>query len=66
MEEHRLLFVVGMEHLLLLTAWIIHKAIPDRPKSVRIALARSDYESKQALKREVNVNLNQKKNYKNS
>lgn len=54
--ERGLLVIVGMEHLLLLTAWIIHKAIPDRPKSVRIALARSDYISKQALKREASVN----------
>lgn len=44
---------VGLEHFLLLLAWLIHKAIPDRPNSVRIALARADYESRQALKREV-------------
>lgn len=42
-----------LEHFLLVVAWLIHKAIPDRPRSVRIALARADYESKQALKREV-------------
>lgn len=42
-----------LEHFLILVAWLIHKAIPDRPNSVRIALARADYESKLALKREV-------------
>lgn len=42
-----------LEHFLLVVAWLIHKAIPDRPRSVRMALARADYESKQALKREV-------------
>lgn len=51
--ESKLILFVMLEHFLLLLAWLIHKAIPDRPSSVRIALARSDYESKQALKREV-------------
>lgn len=51
--ELKLIVFVMLEHFLLLVAWLIHKAIPDRPSSVRIALARADYESKQALKREV-------------
>ncbi|XP_070496668.1 anoctamin-10 isoform X4 [Chironomus tepperi] len=50
--ELKLIIIVALEHFLLLLAWIIHKAIPDRPSWVRIALARNDYESKQALKRE--------------
>lgn len=51
--EIKLILFVMLEHFLLLVAWLIHKAIPDRPSSVQIALARADYESKQALKREV-------------
>lgn len=51
--ELKLIVFVMLEHFLLLVAWLIHKAIPDRPTSVRIALARADYESKEALKREV-------------
>lgn len=51
--ELKLIIFVMLEHFLLLVAWLIHKAIPDRPSSVRIALARADYESKLALKREV-------------
>lgn len=51
--ELKLILFVMLEHFLLLLAWLIHKAIPDRPSSVRIALARADYESKLALKREV-------------
>lgn len=51
--ELKLILFVMLEHFLLLVAWLLHKAIPDRPSSVRIALARADYESKQALKREV-------------
>lgn len=46
-----------LEHFLLLVAWLIHKAIPDRPTTVRLALAKADYESKQALKREVRNQL---------
>lgn len=45
-------FVV-VEHLLLAIAWAINKAIPDRPWWVRVALAKADYESRQAVKREV-------------
>lgn len=52
-EVLKLIIFVGLEHFLLLLAWLIHKGIQDRPRSVRIALARADYESKQALKREV-------------
>lgn len=51
--ELKVILIVALEHFLLLLAWIIHKAIPDRPSWVRIALARNDYESKLALKREV-------------
>lgn len=51
--EKELLIFIGIEHFMLLVAWIIHKGIPDRPKSVRTALARADYESSRALKREV-------------
>lgn len=52
-SEVRTILFISLEHSLLLVAWFIHKAIPDRPGSVRIALARVDFESKQALKREV-------------
>lgn len=52
-EALKLIIFVSLEHFLLMLAWLIHKGIPDRPSSVRIALARADYESKQALKREV-------------
>lgn len=55
--ELKVIIIVALEHFLLLLAWIIHKGIPDRPSWVRIALARNDYESKQALKREVNYKL---------
>jgi anoctamin-10 len=52
-SELKLILFVMLEHFLLLVAWLIHTAIPDRPSSVRIALARADYESRAALKREV-------------
>lgn len=45
-------FVV-VEHFMLGIAWAINKAIPDRPWWVRVALAKADYESRQAVKREV-------------
>ena len=51
--ELKLILFIVLEHFLLLVAWMIHKAIPDRPRSVRLALAKADYESKLALKREV-------------
>lgn len=43
-----------VEHLMLGIAWAINKAIPDRPWWVRVALAKADYDSRQAVKREVN------------
>lgn len=48
-----MVFVV-VEHLMLAIAWAINKAIPDRPWWVRVALAKCDFESRQAVKREVN------------
>jgi anoctamin-10 len=51
--ELKIILFVTLEHFLLLLAWVIHKVIPDRPSSIRIALAKADYESKLALKREV-------------
>lgn len=45
-------FVI-VEHVLLALAWAINKAISDRPWWVRVALAKADYESRQAMKREV-------------
>lgn len=45
-------FVV-VEHLLLVIAWALNRAIPDRPWWVRVALAKADYDSRQAVKREV-------------
>lgn len=53
--EKELLIFVGIEHFMLLVAWIINKGIPDRAESVRTALARADYESRQALKKEVRI-----------
>lgn len=52
-REETLLSFVLVEHFLLGIAWVMHKAIPDRPLSVRVALAKADYESRQAVKREV-------------
>lgn len=52
-EEIILTFVV-VEHILLAIAWALNKGIPDRPWAVRVALAKADYESRQAVKREVN------------
>lgn len=51
-EEILLAFVI-VENLLLAIAWAMNKAIPDRPWWVRVALAKADYESRQAVKREV-------------
>lgn len=48
-------FVI-VEHVLLAIAWALNKGIPDRPWWVRVALAKADYESRQAVKREVNIN----------
>lgn len=52
--ELKLVLFVLMEHSLLCVTWLIHKAIPDRPSWVRIALAKADFKSQGALKREVN------------
>lgn len=50
-----IVILVILEHALLGVVWCIDKIIPDRPLWVRIALAKADYESRQALKREVNI-----------
>lgn len=52
-EEIISTFVI-VEHILLIVAWCLNKGIPDRPWAVRVALAKADYESRQAVKREVN------------
>lgn len=54
-KEHILMEFVLVEHLLLAIAWALNKGIPDRPYWVRVALAKADYESRQAVKREVNI-----------
>lgn len=54
-KEQIVLEFVIVEHLLLIIAWALNKGIPDRPYWVRVALARADYESRQAVKREVNI-----------
>lgn len=58
--EKSLLIFVLVEHLLMGAVWIIHKLVPDKPRSIRLALAKSDYESRQALKREVHQSLMKK------
>ncbi|XP_055642087.1 anoctamin-10 isoform X2 [Toxorhynchites rutilus septentrionalis] len=50
-EAYAITFLV-IEHILLGLTWFIYKAIPDTPQWVRVALAKADYESRQALKRE--------------
>jgi anoctamin-10 len=50
--EWVLLFVV-LEHMLLAIRHVLHLVIPDRPEWVRVALARINHQSKQALKNEV-------------
>lgn len=55
--EYSLFIFVMVEHLLLGAVWIIHKLVPDKPRSIRLALAKADYESRQALKREVHQSL---------
>lgn len=52
-REEILLAFILVEHALLAIAWALNKAIPDRPWWVRVALAKADYESRQAVKREV-------------
>lgn len=51
-ETWYLLFVL-LEHFLLGIRYVLHKGIPDRPEWVRVQLAKSNFESKQALKHEV-------------
>lgn len=50
--EWVLLFVV-LEHVLLAVRHFLNLVIPDRPEWVRVALAKINYQSKQALKNEV-------------
>lgn len=50
--EWLLLFVV-LEHVLLAIRHVLHLVIPDRPEWVRVAVARINHQSKQALKNEV-------------
>lgn len=52
-EGEWILTFVLLEHFLLGVRYLLHIAIPDKPEWVRIALARRNYESKQALKNEV-------------
>ncbi|XP_031623268.1 anoctamin-10 [Contarinia nasturtii] len=58
-KEHIVMEFVVVEHILLAVAWALNKGIPDRPLWVRIALAKADYESRQAVKRE-NAQLTRK------
>ena len=50
--QYTMVFLV-IEHVLLGLLWFIYKAIPDVPYWVRVLLAKTDWESRQALKREV-------------
>jgi anoctamin-10 len=47
------LFFVFLEHLLLGVRYLLHITISDKPEWVRVALAKKNYDSKQALKFEV-------------
>ncbi|CAH0557355.1 unnamed protein product [Brassicogethes aeneus] len=49
-EVKWLLIFVFLEHLLLGIRYLLHITISDKPEWVRVALARKNYESKQALK----------------
>lgn len=60
-DEILMEFVV-VEHLLLVIAWALNRGIPDRPWWVRVALAKADYESRQAVKREVPKDMRAKLN----
>ncbi|XP_049531072.1 anoctamin-10 isoform X1 [Anopheles darlingi] len=51
-EAYTLNFLI-IEHILLGMTWFIYKAIPDTPHWVRVALAKAEHDSRQALKREV-------------
>lgn len=44
---------VFLEHLLMGLRQVLHYAIPDKPEWVRVALAKGNYQSKQALKFQV-------------
>lgn len=54
--EWLFLFVI-LEHVLLGIRYLLHIAISDKPEWVRVALAKSNCESKQALKFEVSYML---------
>ncbi|KAE8743738.1 hypothetical protein FOCC_FOCC009649 [Frankliniella occidentalis] len=43
---------VAVEHLLMGVRYVLHQAIPDKPEWVRVALAKLNYQSKQALRKE--------------
>ncbi|KAG5897270.1 hypothetical protein JTB14_013171 [Gonioctena quinquepunctata] len=45
-----LLLFVFLEHLLLGIRYLLHISISEKPEWVRVALAKKNYESKQALK----------------
>ncbi|KAF5303166.1 hypothetical protein FQA39_LY10079 [Lamprigera yunnana] len=47
-----ILIFVALEHILLGLRYLIHITIPEKPEWVRVALAKRNHESKQALKRE--------------
>ena len=46
---------VVVEHLLMAVRYVLHQAIPDKPEWVRVALAKLNYQSKQALRKEVSA-----------
>lgn len=50
--EWVLMFVL-LEHVLIGVRYLLHIAIPEKPEWVRVALAKKNYESRQALKFEV-------------
>lgn len=52
-----ILLFVFLEHFLIGLRYLLHITIPDKPEWVRVALARRNYESKQALKYEVRLTL---------
>lgn len=56
-QEILMVFVI-VEHILLAIAWALNTAIPDKPWWIRVALAKADYESRQAVKREVKNYVN--------
>jgi anoctamin-10 len=49
------LIFVFLEHVLLGIRTVLHLVIADRPEWVRVALARINHMSKQALKNEVKI-----------